>query len=335
MENYNFVSELLKELIIDGFFIKKEDIKKKNLLLKDFIKENVSNEKFPDIKAYKAVHGDNSDLCGFYTLFYTINYLKFLFHERDTYYLYRNTIKKALFKFYKKFIPFFISNMPSLEEYEKEELNKGSSLERHHLDFILKNKLLFNYMGEKYNSIFEKYKFEFEWFDFISNNFAISEIEKIEKLNNIFKEMTEYARYPNPNPQNKIFFLYIGLTEHWILIIYDSLYKNYCIEMDSYKRTEEMINLKFLDENEINKFVENVNNLVLKFKKKALTEYQSKQFKNLIIDTQRILYKLNDLLFKNNKNFDLGTSIMEERCISFMDSFIKANVNMDDKLNGL
>ena len=206
MENFNYIKKLLNELIIDGFFVKKEDVKQKNLSLNDFIKENVYNEKYPNIKSYKAVDGGNSDICGFYALFYTLNYIKFLFNERDTYYLYRNTIRKTFFKFYKNFLSFFISNMPSLEKYEIEELNKGSSLERHHIDFILENKLLFKYMGEKYNSIFEKYKFEFEWFDFISNNFAISEIEKIEKLNNIFKQMAECARSPHPLQQNKIFF---------------------------------------------------------------------------------------------------------------------------------
>jgi hypothetical protein len=225
--------------------------------------------------------------------------------------------------------------MPSLENYEIEELNKGSSLERHHIDFILENKLLFKYMGEKYNSIFEKYKLEFEWFDFISNNFAISEMKKIEKLNNIFKQMAECARSPHPLQQNKIFFLYVGLTEHWILIIYDSLYKNYYIEMDSSKETEDIIKLKFLDENEINNFIDKINNSVKKVKKKDMTEYQSMQFKNTILDTQRILYKLNNYIFKNDNNFDLGLFIIEERCISFMDSFSKLKINKDDKLNGL
>jgi len=332
MEKYEYISKLLNELIINGFFVKKEEIKQKNLQLTDFINEKAYNEKFPDIKVYKVICGGNSDICGFYALFYTLNYLKYLFNGRDIYYLYRNTIRKSFFKFYKKFLSFFISNMTSLEQYEIEELNKQSSLERHHLDFILKNNLLFKYMGEKYNSLHEKFKFEFEWFDFMSNNFATSDISKIEKLNNIFKEIRECTK--TPDIQNKIFFLYVGLTEHWILIIYDSLYKNICIEMDSYEGSQDIINLKYLDDNEINAYIKNINDQITKIKKKPLTEYSSMQFKNSILDMHRFLYKLNNLILKNN-DFNLGISIMEERCNSFMESFNCLKISQDDKLNGL
>ena len=123
--------------------------------------------------------------------------------------------------------------MTSLEEYEINELKKKSSLERHHIDFILKNKLLYKYMKKKYAEIIEKFEFEFEWFDFIDNNISVSDINKIKKLDNIFKEILKSNNEENIN-SNKIIFLYIGLTEHWILIIYDPLYKNNIIKMDSF-----------------------------------------------------------------------------------------------------
>ena len=158
MENYDYISKLLKELILDGFFIKKEDFKQIKLKHKEFIYEDVYNEKFPNFKSYKSVYGkDKSEICGFYALFYTLNYIKYIINDRDTYYLYKNTNRKSFFKFYKRFIPFFISNMLELEKYEIEELNREGSLERHHLDYILKNKLLYKFMGSKYNDLLKKY----------------------------------------------------------------------------------------------------------------------------------------------------------------------------------
>ena len=214
-----------------------------------YIDDKASNPEFPNIISYKtAVDRRAKDICGFYDLFYTLNYIKYIINERDNYYLYKNTNKKSFFKFYKNFLPFFIQNMPSLEDYEIKELNNESSLERHHLDFILKNKILFKYMGKNYDEIMKKYQFEFEWFDFMGNNFAISEIEKIKKLDNIFNEI--FKINIEKNPCKKIFFLYIGLTEHWILIIYDSLYKNSFIKMDSFYGAQDIINLKYLDEKE-------------------------------------------------------------------------------------
>ena len=340
MENYDYISNLLNELVFEPFFIKKEDFKQKNLELKDFINENVKNEKFPDIKSYKSIYGtEKSDICGFYALFYTLNYIKYILKERDIYYIYKNTNKKSFYKFYKNFLSFFISNMPSLEQYEIEELNKESSLERHHLDFILKNNLLFKYIEKKYKTLLDnyinnkKYKFEFEWFDFVSNNFAISEIDKIQKLNKIFHEISDCTKCAIP--QNKIFFLYVGLTEHWILVIYDSFFPNILIEIDSNKDTREIINLKYLDQNEIKAFLNKTNDEILQYRKKPLNEYQIKQYNNFVNDTQRILYKLNNFILKNNKGFSLDLSILEERCNSFLEDFNSLNINKNDKLNEL
>ena len=340
MEKNDYISKLLKELVLEGFFIKKEDFKQHKLTIKDIIYEDVYNKKFPDIKSYKSVYGkDKSDICGFYALYYTLNYIKYILNNRDIYYLYKNTNRKSFFKFYKRFIPFFISNMSELEKYEIEELNKEGSLERHHLDYILKNKLLFKFMGSKYNDLLNKYitdennLFEFEWFDFVSNNFAI-EIPKIKKLNNIFKEISECVKIPPSN--NKIFFLYIGLIEHWILIIYDSFNKNYFIEIDSYKETKDIIKLNYLDENKIKEFINKVNEDSVKSKMKPLTEYSKSQFYIFIKDTQRLFYKLNYLILKNNnKEINIGLSIIEERCNTFIDDFNNLKINKDDKLNEL
>ena len=334
MENFGFISELINELILDDFYIKKDEFKKKNLELKDFINENVFNEKFPDIKSYKVVCGSNStNLCGFYALFYTLNYLKYIFNNRNIYYIYKNTSRKSFFKFYKKFLPFFISNMTSLENYEIEELNKDGSLERHHLDFILTNNLLFKYLGEKYNSLIKNYKFEFEWFDFISDNFALSEVSKIKKLNDIFQEISKCSK--SEENSNIIYFLYVGLTEHWILIIYDYFHKNIFIEMDSYIGTKDIINLKYLDEEEIKLFMEKIDKEIVKLKKKPLDKNRMSQFNNCIKDTQRFLYKLNNLILKNNKEFSLSKLIMEERCNSIMESYLSLKINENDKLNKL
>ena len=335
MENANYIVRLINDDILEQFFITKEKFKQKNYSLNDFIDTNISNPKFPNIITYKTNFDYlNKDICGFYDLFFTMNYIKYIINDRDLYYLYKNNNKKAFFKFYKKFLPFFITNMPSLEEYEIDELNKESSLERHHLDFILKNNLLYKYMGNKYDDIIKKFEFEFEWFDFMGDNFAISEIDKIKKLDNIFKEIFKFSK--EENPPKKIFFLYIGLTEHWILIIYDSLYKNNFIKMDSFMYSQEIINLKYLDQKEIESFMDKVKVEFKQINKKTISKYAINLFHNSINDTHRILYKLNNFISATtHKYFNLGISILEERCNFLLQSFDNLKINDKDNLNKL
>ena len=207
MEISNYISRLIYDDIIEKFTMTKEKFKQKNLSLNDFIDSKAFNPKFSNIITYKTTFDRLcKDICGFYALFFTMNYIKYIVHERDIYYLYKNTNAKSFFKFYKKFLPFFISNMPSLEDYEIIELNKESSLERHHLDFILKNRLLFKYMGTKYDEKIKKFEFEFEWFDFMGDNFAISDIDKIKRLDNIFNEIRKLSLEENPSDK-KIYIL--------------------------------------------------------------------------------------------------------------------------------
>ena len=211
--------------------------------------------------------------------------------------------------------------MNSLENFEIEDLNKEGPLERHHLDFILNNNLIFKFMGEKYKSLFEENncsnKYRFEWFDFVENKFALFDAFKAKKLNNIFNEILQCIK--SSPPPEKIIFLYIGLTEHWILVIYDSFYKNNFIEMDSYSGTKDIINLKYLDNYEINTFVKNINDRIIRFKQKPLDKYQINQFITSIKDTQRILFQLNNIIV--NKNFSLDLSILEEKCDTFLQNF--------------
>ena len=193
-------------------------------------------------------------------------------------------------------------------------------------------------MGKKYDDLNDdkKYNFEFEWFDFISNNFSISEIPKINKLNDIFKKISQNVKDVTPSKNNNVIFLYIGLIEHWILIIYDSYYKDILIEVDSFEGTRDIINLKYLDEKEIQEYIDKENDINILLTKKPPSEYSIKQFKNFIKDTQRLLYKLNYFVLKNdNDNISLGLSIIEERCNSFLESFNNLNIDKNDKLNEL
>ena len=335
MENSNYILRFITDDILEQFYMSKEKFKEKNLSLKDFIDSKTTNPKFPNIISYKTIFDRRSkDICGFYDLFYTMNYIKYIINERDIYYLYKNTNRKSFFKFYRAFLPFFINNMPSLEEYEINELNKESSLERHHLDYILKNKLLFKYMGSKYDDVIKKFEFEFEWFDFMGDNFAISEIEKIKKLDDIFKEIFELSK--EENPHKKVFFLYIGLTEHWILIIYDSLYKNNFIKMDSFYGSKDIINLKYLDQDEIQDYMKKINEEYTQINKKNISKYAMNLFHNSIIDTHKILYKLNNFISSTSKEYiNLGISILQERCNFLLQSFENLKINHVDHLNKL
>ena len=333
MENSNIIERIIYDDILEQFFMTKEKFKQKNLSLNDFIDDKASNPEFPNIISYKtAVDRRAKDICGFYDLFYTLNYIKYMINERDIYYLYKNTNKKSFFKFYKNFLPFFIQNMPSLEDYEIKELNNESSLERHHLDYILKNKLLFKYMGKNYDEITKKFQCEFEWFDFMGNNFAISEIEKIKKIDDIFKEIFKINN--EENPTKKIFFLYIGLTEHWILIIYDFKFKNSFIKLDSFYAAQDLINLKYLDQKEIEIFMDKVNKDYEQINQKKISKYAINLFYNSIIDTHRVLYKLNNFISSTSKEYiNLGISILEEKCSFLLQSFEKLKINHDDNLN--
>ena len=336
MEISNFIVRIIYDDILEQFTMTKEKFKQKNLSLNDFIDSKTTNPKFSNIKTYKTTFDRLSkDICGFYVLFFTMNYIKYIVNDREVYYLYKNTNNKSFFKFYKKFLPFFINNMPSLEEYEIKELNKESSLERHHLDFILKNGLLFKYMGNKYDERIKKFEFEFEWFDFMGDNFAISDIDKIKRLDNIFKEIHKLSQEQNPS-NKKVYFLYIGLTEHWILIIYDPLYKNNFIKMDSFYASQELINLKYLDQNEIDNYMNKVNEEYTRINKKVISKYAMELFHNSIKDTHRILYKLNNFITSTtNKDFNLGLSILEERCNFLMKSFENLKLPDNDNLNKL
>lgn len=343
MDKHEYISKLLNELVLDDFYLKKEELIQKNLTIKDFINEDIYNEKFPNIKLLKSIYGkDKSDICGFYALFFTLNYIKYILNKRDIYYIYKNTNRKSFYKFYKNFLSFFISNNPELENYEKIELNKEGSLERHHLDFILKNNLLFKYLGKKakYNTLFENNNFEFEWFDFVSNNFALSDISKIKKLNNIFKNISQCSKnisiQNNTNNENKIYFLYIGLIEHWFLIIYDSFNKNYFFEIDSFCETKDIIKLKYLDQNEIKAFIDRINEESKKLKKEPPKDNSNLQFNKFIQDMHKFFYKLNYLLLKSDdKEFNLGLLIIEERCNAFIESINNLNINKEDILNEL
>ena len=116
MENSNYILRFINDDILEQFFMSKEKFKEKNLTLKDFIDSETTNPKFPNIISYKTIFDRRSkDICGFYDLFYTMNYIKYIINERDIYYLYKNTNRKSFFKFYRAFLPFFINNMPSLE----------------------------------------------------------------------------------------------------------------------------------------------------------------------------------------------------------------------------
>ena len=341
MDKYNYISKLLNELVLKDFYFTKEEFhRQKNLTIKDFINEEFYNEKFPDIKFLKSIYGkDKSNICGFYALFFTLNYIKYIFNNRDTFYIYKNTNRKSFYKFYKNFLPFFIINMKELEDYEKGELYKEGSLERHHLDFILKNNLLLKYLGKKnkYSSLIEKNNFEFEWFDFVSNNLALSDISKIKKLNEIFKNISECSKNVSSlKDDKKIYFLYIGIIEHWFLIIYDSFNKDYIIDVDSFCETKDIIKLKYLDQKEIKIYINKVNEESIKLKKEQLKNSSNLHFNNFINDIQQFFHKLNDLFLSGgDKEFNLGLLILEERCNAFIQSVNNLNINKDDTLNEL
>ena len=336
MEISNYIKKIITDDILSQFYITKENFKQKNYTLKDFIDYKSYNTKFPNIISYKTICDRRSkDICGFYDLFFTINYIKYIINNRDLYYLSKNLNNKSFFKFYHKFLFFFIKNMNTLEEYEINELNKEGSLERHHIDYILKNNLLYKFMGKKYDDLIKKFEFQFEWFDFMGDNFSLSEIDKIKRLDNIFKEISKCSKNEKAN-NNKIIFLYIGLTEHWILIIYDPLYKNNFIKMDSFFGSRDIVNLKYLDEKEFDNYIKNINEESEQIHDKRLNQYQINLFRNSIIDTQRILYKLNNFVSKtNHSDFNLGINIMEERCNFFIQNFQKLKIDKSDTMNEL
>ena len=103
--------------------------------------------------------------------------------------------------------------------------------------------------------------------------------------------------------------------------------------MDSYSGTKDIINLKFVDDKEIEKFVNKVNKEIIQVKRTPLNKYQIKQFTNSIYDTQRVLYKLNNILLNNE--FSLGLAIIEEKCDLFLKNFENLKINKNEKLKTL
>ena len=67
---------------------------------------------------------------------------------------------------------------------------------------------------------------------------------------------------------------------------------------------------------------------------KNITKYTIKLFYNSIIDTHKILYKLNNFISSTSKEYiNLGISILQERCNFLLQSFENLKINNDDHLN--
>ena len=106
--------------------------------------------------------------------------------------------------------------------------------------------------------------------------------------------------------------------------------------MDSFYASQELINLKYLDQNEIDNYMSKVNEEFTRINKKVISKYAMELFHNSIKDTHRILYKLNNFISSTtNKDFNLGLSILEERCNFLMKSFENLKLPDNDNLNKL
>ena len=74
----------------------------------------------------------------------------------------------------------------------------------------------------------------------------------------------------------------------------------------------------------------------MQINKKNITKYAIKLFHNSIIDTHKILYKLNNFISSTSKEYiNLGISILQERCNFLLQSFENLKINHDDHLNKL
>ena len=94
--------------------------------------------------------------------------------------------------------------------------------------------------------------------------------------------------------------------------------------------------MKYLDQNEIDNYMNKVNEEYTRINKKVISKYAMELFHNSIKDTHRILYKLNNFISSTtNKDFNLGLSILEERCNFLMKSFENLKFPNNDNLNKL
>ena len=167
--------EIINNILNDICWNKKE-IKNK---LKNKNYENYINNKFNNIEIMKCIFQfHNSNLCGFYTLFFARNYINYIKNNNNIYYLEKNLSRYKFYKFYFKIIKYLIENKKNFDEYDINEIKNGGSLERHHMDFILKNYYLFS----NNNNI----KIESVRFDYIEQNFILNNCENFQKIQNIF-----------------------------------------------------------------------------------------------------------------------------------------------------
>jgi hypothetical protein len=315
--------EIINNILNDIFWNKKEiknELKNKNY-------ENYINNKFNNIEIMKCIFQfHNSNLCGFYTLFFARNYINYIKNKNDIYFLEKNLSRYKFYKFYFKIIKYLIENKKNFDEYDINEIKNGGSLERHHMDFILKNYYLF--LNNNNNNI----KFECARFDYIEQNFILNNCENFQKIQNIFLNIKNNNNNTN---NNEIYLFFIGMNDHWIVLIYNKNYnkKKLLLFQSNSLSTFELLNLK---KSEINKFINEheLQNQNL-FKLKAYTNYEKKNFNNYINNFQELINDINFLLFNenclNDKNY-LIIFILEKYTKKIIESY-NENVNINNKNN--
>ena len=312
--------DVLNNILNDIYWNKKE-IKNK---LKNKNYENYINNRFNNIEIMNCIYqNSNSNLCGFYTLFFARNYINYINNNNDIYFLEKNLSRYKFYKFYFKIIKYLIENKKNFNEYEINEIKNGGSLERHHMDYILKN----HYLFLNNNNI----KIESVRFDYIEQNFILNNCENFQKIQNVFLNI----KNNNNTYNNEIYLFFIGMNDHWIVLIFNKNYnkKKLLLFNSNSLSTYELLNLKKSD---INKFI---NDYDLKnqnlFKFKPFTNYEKKNFNNYIINFQELIKDINFLLFNenclNNKNY-LIIFILGKYINKIIESY-NENVNINNKNN--
>ena len=297
-ESFSF--QIVKSVLSD---ILHEFTTPKAKTLSNPIADKITNKYPYEIIFMKTISQHSGNLCGFYSLFYVRMYLKYLRSNYNDYYLTSLCSYKKFYKYYRRTIAMLSEQFPK----DKNELYKEGSLERYHMDYILKT----NYVQKDID--IKDIELNIIRIYFVGGTFA-NEKSQLKEIENFFMSMKE-----NSKDKHKVFILFLGLSAHWIVLINDNnnkfISKEHFLLFDSYARSAEIF---YIEDNDTAryKYIDNIDlTEQTQFKKKKMTDYDKKSFNFFIKDYQALFSSLSTVLSKISTEHNIISTIVLEHYI--------------------
>ena len=312
-ESIIIVKQILWEMIEFEFLMTKQQ-KEKYLTNKETKINSIQKTFWYNLIILKTINQQSGNLCGFYAIFNARQYIKYAINNNNEYYLHGMNSFKKFFNFHRKIVTHILKQYP----HEKEELNQLGSLERYHMDYIIKSNLL---VENKINILASlNIKCYFLWFSYSGGTFS-GDKEHFRTIEELFTQ----AKKVSNDKKRSIYFFLIALSAHWILLISDNYINRKDINLllfDSYGKANEVFTIQNNKE-AILQYIDNIDRVNhTKYKMKKMTEYDIKAFTYFIEDYKFLFNDLSLLLSKIPKEKDIiPKMVVEYQCKNVINSY--------------